>query len=1301
MRWLRRGLLVLLALLLALGGAVAWLAGSESGLRQGLALAQRHAPGELAWQRVAGRLTGPLAVDGLRYRQPDGLAVELGEVRFDWRPADLLQRRLRIERLHLTGLTLRLPPPTESPAPPPRRPLRLPQIRLPLAIELHDIDVRDLRIYPHGASRPIVVEQARLEAVGQGEALQVVDLRVQAPQGQVLLSGTVQPVGDYPISLAASWTYRDTRLGELRGKGTAQGDLRRLALVHEVQGPLTARLEGDLRDLLDTPGWDVKLTADSDDLGVFSPELAGAPLRLRLTGQGRVDDFTAAGRLATRHPVSGPLRLDLDLAGNPRHLDLKSAVLQLEGRPGRLAVHGGVDLQPLRLALDGDWQDLAWPLTGAPPQVATPRGRFHFAGTPQDFTARLDGRLTGDQTGPLDLTLRARGEQSVFAIERLTLRSPDGQRHLQATGRVDVPARRFTARGDWQGLAWPLSGPPQVQSARGRFSGEGRFDDYRFRLDADLAGAQIPPGQWRLAGQGNDRELTALTVDGAVLGGHLQASGTAGWRPRPRWDLTLTGQGLDPGRQWPELPGRLDLRLTSSGRLGPDGPEASAEIARLAGRFRGQPVTGHGRLRLAGGTLTVRGLELASGPAHLRADGVLGERLDLRWDLAVPELARLLPAAAGRLQAEGRLAGSRTRPELDLTLQAARLAVAGQRIDALEGRARLDASGRRASTLHLAGKGLSLGGQTWRTLTLDGSGTPARHHLAARLDGPLARLALALRGGLRGQRWQGELGELTARKTELGDWTLAGPAPLRYDLARRRAEADGLCLVSQPTRLCLQGHWQAGQGAAGELSLTGLRPERFRAWLPDTLRADTALSLQASGGLDAAGTPHGRLHAELAAGTWTLKTADQPLRLAAGTSVLDAELRGSHVQASARLDLGPDIRAQTALKLDGPWSAPRVDGKLQARIADLGFLAALTPQLQAVTGRLDADLDFVGPLRAPGLRGQVALRDFGAEVPAVDLRLERTRFTARADGQGPLTLDGEAHAGPGRLALSGRLDPATRRLTARLQGEDFPVADSARMRVRISPDLTLAMDSQGMAVEGELRVPQAFIDAKGGGGDIATVSPSPDVVLVDADGQRQAARRPLRLDLKVRVVLGDDVRVKVADFQGALKGSLLVEQSPGEAMPRGTGTIEVVNGDYVVYGQQLKVQRGRVLFGGGPVDNPRLDIDVARRVEAYDVLAGARIRGTAQAPLLQLYSEPPMPDASILSYMLLGQPPGTKGASFTLGKYLTPRLYVSYGIGLLNAINTFNLRYKLTDKLAVEAASGLASSADLIYTIER
>ena len=55
-----------------------------------------------------------------------------------------------------------------------------------------------------------------------------------------------------------------------------------------------------------------------------------------------------------------------------------------------------------------------------------------------------------------------------------------------------------------------------------------------------------------------------------------------------------------------------------------------------------------------------------------------------------------------------------------------------------------------------------------------------------------------------------------------------------------------------------------------------------------------------------------------------------------------------------------------------------------------------------------------------------------------------------------------------------------------------------------------------------------------------------------------------------------------------------------------------------------------------------------------------------------------------------------------LGKYLTPDLYVGYGVGLLNAVNTFNVKYRISRRLAFELTnSDRGTGADLIYIIER
>jgi translocation and assembly module TamB len=61
----------------------------------------------------------------------------------------------------------------------------------------------------------------------------------------------------------------------------------------------------------------------------------------------------------------------------------------------------------------------------------------------------------------------------------------------------------------------------------------------------------------------------------------------------------------------------------------------------------------------------------------------------------------------------------------------------------------------------------------------------------------------------------------------------------------------------------------------------------------------------------------------------------------------------------------------------------------------------------------------------------------------------------------------------------------------------------------------------------------------------------------------------------------------------------------------------------------------------------------------------------------------------------------TNDTSLVLGRYLSPRLYVSYGISLTENLNTFKLRYTLGDHWTVRAELGQAQGADLVYSISK
>jgi translocation and assembly module TamB len=54
-----------------------------------------------------------------------------------------------------------------------------------------------------------------------------------------------------------------------------------------------------------------------------------------------------------------------------------------------------------------------------------------------------------------------------------------------------------------------------------------------------------------------------------------------------------------------------------------------------------------------------------------------------------------------------------------------------------------------------------------------------------------------------------------------------------------------------------------------------------------------------------------------------------------------------------------------------------------------------------------------------------------------------------------------------------------------------------------------------------------------------------------------------------------------------------------------------------------------------------------------------------------------------------------------IGKYLSPKLYVGYGVGLFETVNTWRVRYFLTPRLMLQGESGSEHSADVIYSIDR
>jgi translocation and assembly module TamB len=398
-----------------------------------------------------------------------------------------------------------------------------------------------------------------------------------------------------------------------------------------------------------------------------------------------------------------------------------------------------------------------------------------------------------------------------------------------------------------------------------------------------------------------------------------------------------------------------------------------------------------------------------------------------------------------------------------------------------------------------------------------------------------------------------------------------------------------------------------------------------------------------------------------------------------------------------------------------------IDGNLDIDSADIGPLVELIyPGLDGVGGVLSIHVTprgTAGDFRLVGrLAREEARADFGS-----GLRLRAVSASLDADGSGQVSFDGSATSGGGHVKLEARSVRSQNGWingTFNVSGERFQVINQPEAQVFISPNLDLLLEESNATLTGDVTVPYAKLE-------IAEVPPSAvsqssDVVFLE---DSLATRQRFNARATVRVALGDSVSFSGFGLRARLAGSLTLEDERGRPT-RGSGEIRLVDGIYRAYGSELKIDPGRLVFGGGPIDNPGLDIRAYRNVSSQNVMEGAgdivgmNIGGTLLKPEISLFSRPPMSESETLSYLMFGRPlssgseedqtalasaalllgmqRGSKltgdigkqfaldeayiesgsaynEASFVAGKYLSPKLFVSYATGFFEHTNSFRV----------------------------
>jgi translocation and assembly module TamB len=976
-----------------------------------------------------------------------------------------------------------------------------------------------------------------------------------------------------------------------------------------------------------------------------------------------------------------------------------------------------------------------------------------------DLTGQGD-RQGGTLTGEVGLDdwrlrlspLRARlsDDRSQLTLEALTLTSPQVKGRLDAHGQFHLGGK--LPAGDlqltWQDVELPEELAGQPLASHGRLRARGSADNFHAQGEVAIG----PPGklaQLALDLDGTPQRITLHTLDLEQPQGRLHAQGSLALRPVFGWELAVDASRFDPGQLFAGWSGSLDAQLQTRGTLPSGHPDATLDLARLDGRLRGRPVRGKGRLHLAPSQVVDGTLSLASGGSTAAVQAKPGARNDVDVQLAIATLADWLPNAGGQLKAHARITGLPSALGVDAQAQGSTLVLDGLRIGRLDLEAHLPDIGRPSGRLALDARQAQLGPLAFDTLALRADGTEAAHRLSLDARGRQLSVDLALRGSLRQDRWKGTLDTLDLTPQGLPRWRLQAPATLDYDAGS--LALSELCLGAGDPLLCVQGRQDKGGNLAASyrlraLPLALLLNAAGYAELP--LRADGSLHGEGTLKRSAGGALSGQATLASDQGSITyVQQAQRPLLAWHGLTV-DARLAPGHQQVEAHAGLNGNGRLDGRLTIDGTSQA--LGGELALRLDSLAPIELLTSQLANVQGRLDGHFGFAGTLAQPAATGQAGVDDFAAELPALGLKLTDGALVLRAPDAQHLQLDGHVRSGKGTLKVAGSYGLAAQAPTAiTLTGQAVTVADIPAAKVVFTPDLELVRDAQGVQVTGAVALDSADVNLDRLPGAGATKA-SPDVVVVDERAQEQAAAQmPIRANVKVD--LGSHTHLKGKGLDGRLTGTLTVVEQPGQAT-RGQGQIGV-SGTYSAYGQDLHIAAGKLLFASTPIDNPGLDIRAVRKLNPNATIdegqeVGLLVSGTAQRPILTVFSNPPMEQSDALSYLITGKPlsqvSGGEGnmvgaaaqalgsaagdllaksigsklgideigvssnealggeSAFTVGKYLSPRLYLSYGVGLFEPGQVITLRYRLSQRWNLEMQNATEfSRASLNYRLER
>ncbi len=906
-------------------------------------------------------------------------------------------------------------------------------------------------------------------------------------------------------------------------------------------------------------------------------------------------------------------------------------------------------------------------------------------------------------------------------------------------------------------LQWPLDTKPDYTLKNSTLAIKGNLDTYAITLATALEGKDIPALSMstRVDGSLTEAKLSQLVIN--TLGGEIKGSAYVNWADLAHWKTDLVFSDIQPHRFKKDIQGNLSGSIQNSGKLTKSGGwdvslpafnihgDVFSHKLSLKGDAKVWDLKGKGNIGFK-----TEGISIYHANNHLHLKGELDKTMAMKLDINIDNLSSSLPDAAGVIKGTVDAKGSLEKPVLLAQ-------ISGRNIKWKEEVSVKDVNVRGSVTSdnQIQGSGIvslntvKVAGNVIDSISLRGSGTEKLQSLSLVVDGKLADgkpvgANLALRSKPIGENWQVQMYS-SSLTTPIGKWELEKDLTLDYDAAKKQATLGRFCWKQQKGKLCSEKPVVLADQGKAELAIYNYSLAGLNQLSKDIPKINSLLNVRAKVAWLPNALPDINAHLNISAGKL-------PTSLTQGVDVGWSAINAKATLAKGKLDAGLDLALNkngdlsvTAKVDDVSKETRNISTRLKISRLDLSILTPLLGEESKVQGFINADVGVSGDLRTPNVNGTIQASSLLMRSAALPIAINKGQVGITFK-QKDANLKGNIETGEGNLQLTGfsRWREINKWFASlNVKGENLAVNVPPMVSLRVSPNMTLKAAPSGINVEGDVNVPWGRILVESL--PASAVKESSDLVILNDQLEPVVKEKPHPLNLKavVRVNLGDDIQLNAFGLKTLLKGRLNVESN--SSSPKVTGDINLEEGTYRSFGQDLLIKKGQILFNGSPSE-PYLQVEAIRNPDSIEdgVEAGILVKGSAEKPELTIFSKPAMPQANALSYLVRGSNLNTDsdngnmtamligiglsqsgrlvgeiGEAFgvqdlsvdTVGAgndgkvevsgYILPGLQVKYGVGIFTGLPEFTLRYRLMKNFYIEAVSGLDNSLDLLYQFTR